>query len=262
MTLISLPGGGKPSGAYRTAFGPGMSGWDVWALQVALNGHQQTFPIAEDGVIAADPKKSETIQCILREQGNHHLKVDGVCGPATQRAIALAEIKKAEAAHNVKPGLLHGLANGESSLLLVCVSGPNWNGSFDAGLIQDNITTSQAGDIAAWRKGFNPRVGCDETAAKLRKKFTDYKGKAGAKTDRAAWEAALVFHNWQSAADQMAAGTFDSWVYYAYNADGEGRWYGVDDDAYWVIAASRGRLSTGREWRDDYVRRNTIYCSW
>lgn len=261
--MIVLPGGGSPNDSYPYTYHAGMSGWYVYGVQVALNSHQKTYPIAEDGVIATDPAKSETIQCIIREQTNHHIKVDGILGPQTQRVICMAEITRAEKMHGVPVGLLYGLSLGESGFIFPAVSGPNWDGSYDAGGIQDNIPKSLLNSLTAWHAAFDLRLGCDETAAKLRRKFKDYFGMAGARTARLAWEAALVFHNWQTAADQMAAGTFDTWRYWAIDANGIERRYGVDDPAYWVISASRGRLQTGRQWRDDYVHRNAAYVtSW
>lgn len=256
---VELPGGGRPNANFRRVFKAGISGWDVYALQVALNSHQKTFPIQEDGVIGPDPDKSETIQCILREQKNHHLTVDGIAGSATQAAICIIEARTAEQASRVPIGLLRGIGEGESGLYFAAVSGPNWNNSYDGGAIQENLTSSQIGSVSAWHRAFDLRWGFTDTGNKLRSKFDEYYGDPGAPTIKAGWYCAITYHNWPAAAEKMAAGQFDNWQYYAVDANGNGRYYGVDDPAYWVIAASGGRLSTARQWRDDYIVTKTAY---
>lgn len=251
-----LPGGGRPNSRFRYAFKKGMTGWEVWALQVALNSHQKTFPIVEDGIFGP-----QTEECVRREQKNHHIKVDGIIGPETQRRICMVESVNAEERTRVPGGLLYGLIEGESGFYFACVSGPNWNGSYDAGIIQENLGPSELGSVSNWRRGFNLRWGVDDTGTKLRRQYEAYIGDPGAKTHKDAWHCAITYHNWPAAADKMAAGQFDSWRYYAIGADGEGHYYGVDDTAYWVIQASGGRLTTARQWRDEYIRTKALYVT-
>ncbi len=252
---LELPGGGRPNSNFRYAFKEGFNGWDVYAIQVALNSHQKTFPITEDGFFGPQTK-----ECVLREQRNHHLAVvDGVIGQKTQIKICESEARLAETDNRIPIGLLLGLAQGESGLFFAAVSGPNWNNSYDAGAIQDNIEAAQLGSLSAWRKGFNLRVGFHETGLKLRTQYDGYYGDPGCKTIKDTWFTALTYHNWPAAADKMAKGEFDSWQYYAIGSDGAGHYYGVDDPAYWVVQASGGRLSTARQWRDDYIQSKIIY---
>lgn len=255
---VALPGGGRPNANYRYAFAEKMNGWDVWAFQVALNSHQTTFKIAEDGFFGP-----VTRDAVIREQKNHHLTPDGVAGAITQNAIATAEAKRAEVAHAIPLGLLKGIAEGESGLQFAAVSGPNWNESYDAGITQDNLLIVELGNIAKWRHAFNLRISFEELAAKLRKQYDAYRGMPGASTSRDAWYCAILYHNWPAAAEKTAKGQFDSWRYFAVAADGTGRYYGVDDPAHWVITASGGRLRTAREWRDSYISSKIMYVkSW
>lgn len=251
---MELPGGGRPNAGYRWSFKKGMTGWDVWALQVALNSHQKTFPIEEDGIFG-----KQTHECVLREQRNHHQDDDGVIGPLTQAAICKTEATLAEVNESLPRGLLYGLSLGESGWQFAAVSGPNWNNSYDAGAIQENLVSSQLGKINYWRQGFDLRWGFADTGHKLRLKFNEYSGRPGIKTAKDGWWTALTYHNWPAAAEKMAAGLFDSWQYYAVGGDGLGHYYGVDDPAFWVKEASGGRLSTAREWRDDYIRGKVIF---
>lgn len=254
---LELPGGGRPNSNFRYAFKEGMTGWDVWALQVALNSHQKTFPIIEDGIFG-----KQTKGCVLREQKNHHLSVvDGIIGPATQRAIVKTETNAAEISNHVPKGLLYGIAEGESGLFFAAVSGPNWNGSYDAGVIQENLSPSEVTSISNWRRGFDLKWGVTDTAKKIRKQYEIYRPFLS--TDKFAWYCAILYHNWPAAAEKKAKGRFDSWKYYAIDSSGNGRYYGVDDPAYWVISASGGRLSTAREWADSYVFSKSMYVkSW
>lgn len=257
-TIVELPGGGRPNPGYRYGYAKGMSGWDVYAVQRALNSHQKTFPIVEDGVFGP-----QTHECVLREQRNHGLLVDGVLGPASQAAICATEAKLAEVKHGIPVGLLRGLALGESGLIFAAVSGPNWNGSYDAGAIQENILVSELGSKAAWDRAFDLRWGFNDTGAKLRRQYDAYYGRPGCKTAKATWLTALTYHNWPAAAEKMAEGTFDTWRYVAVDANGNKRTYGVDDYTYWVVQASAGRLTTGRQWRDAYIQSKILFVkSW
>jgi hypothetical protein len=253
---MSIPGGSPTVGQFRYAFKEGMRGWDVWALQVALNSHQKTFPIVEDGIFGPQTK-----QCVEREQKNHHLAVvDGICGPATQGAIFAVECAAAEAKYGIPKGLIRGIGLGESGYFFACVSGPNSNGSWDAGTIQDNILASQVTSTAAWHNAFDIRHSVLKTAAELRAFYDNW---AGSAPPERIWKAALLNHNFPAAASRWVQGTFSAWRYVAYDANGVKRTYGVDDPAYWVITASGGRLQTCRQWCEQYIERNSIFVtSW
>lgn len=251
---LELPGGGRPNANFRYAFAEKMTGWDVWAFQVALNSHQKSTKIAEDGIFGPVTKNA-----VVQEQGRHHLTADGVAGALTMNAIATAEARTAEVTHAIPVGLMKGIAEGESGLQFAAVSGPNWNDSFDAGITQDNLSPNELSDIARWHHAFELPTQFNELGAKLRKQYDAYRGMPGAATAKAAWFCAILSHNWPAAAEKTAKGQFDSWRYFAVGADGVGRYYGVDDPAYWVVQASGGRLRTAREWRDNYVSSKTMY---
>lgn len=253
---VDLPGGGHPNSNFRYAFKKGFSGWDVWALQVALNSHQKTFPITEDGVFGP-----QTEECVLREQGNHHVTKDGIIGPVTQGIICALEAKNAESSKGVPVGLVRGLALGESGLYFAAVSGPNWNGSYDGGAIQDNLLETEIDEIAKWHRAFDLRYGFLTTAKMLADEYANFRPRPGIQSDRAGWECALGNHNWPAAAQKVSFGQFDEWRYFAVDATGVGRYYGVDDPAHWVIAASGGRLSTARQWWKSYIDTKTLFVT-
>ncbi len=255
---MELPGGGKPNANYRYAFAEKMNGWDVWAFQVALNSHQKATQIKEDGFFGPVTKAA-----VQQEQARHHLDPDGVAGALTQNAIATTEAKTAESAHRIPLGLLKGIAEGESGLQFAAVSGPNWNDSFDAGITQDNLAPNELSHIDRWHHAFELPTQFGELGAKLRAQYDGYLGDPGCPNAKAAWFCAILYHNWPAAADKTAAKQFDAWRYFAVDSTGVGRYYGVDEPAYWVIQASGGRLRTAREWRNNYVSSKTMYVkSW
>jgi peptidoglycan hydrolase-like protein with peptidoglycan-binding domain len=105
-----------PTEFYRRAFKKGMQGWEVAALQIALNSHSSR-DVAVDGVFGP---LLEAL--VVQEQKNHHLIVDGVLGVATQRAILTVEAHAAEKAHSLPVGLLVGLTEGESGYVIPAAS--------------------------------------------------------------------------------------------------------------------------------------------
>ena len=252
-----LPGGGRPNKNYRYGFQLGDTGWDVWAAQVALNSHQLTYKIAEDGWYGR-----QTEAAVKREQTNHHLAVvDGKLGPKTMAAIIKVEAFECEAVALTPPGLLLGVAQGESGLQFAAVGGPNWNNSYDAGVTQTNIVQSEIGLIGEWHAGFSVSTSLRNTGELLRSRYEGYKAKYPSDSAKTLWTSAILSYNWPAAADKRAAGTFDSWRYYAIGADGLGHYYGVDDLAHWVVQASGGRLQTARQWCEDYIATKSIYVT-
>jgi hypothetical protein len=68
---------------------------------------------------------------------------------------------------------------------------------------------------------------------------------------RRAWELAVLYHNWQTAADRLAAGKT---IYLNPRMD--------TAPAQWILIASGGRLSTPQQWVQSYIDRATSLIDW
>lgn len=120
---------------------PVLSGPDVYALQIALN-HVGEFkvPLSADGVLG--PKTAKAVVGVQRKLGLEPL--DGIAGPATQRALALRICKEHKSA--LPPGLPGGQVGFESGFILGNYSPQRSDGSYDAGLCQRNTGYVDARD--------------------------------------------------------------------------------------------------------------------
>jgi Putative peptidoglycan binding domain len=233
---------GTPNENYRRAFKEGMRGWDVQAVQMALNSHQGTI-LTTDGVFGEQTRK-----VVEREQANHHLEADGIIGVQTMSAICLAESRQAERAERLPHDLLRGLIEGESAYQFAAVGRRNSNGSRDAGVLQYNIAVENLANHARWEHAFSVRARCEQTAATLREKKDEFYGRKGAPTHKRAWELAVMHHNWQTAAVNMSNG-YGPYREAARNTREEA----------WIVAASGGDLRTPNEWVADYIESKTLY---
>lgn len=249
--------GGKPNEFYRTAFKLGMSpGPDITALQIGFN--DVGYTLTTDGSLG--PK---TDAAINDWQLKHtFLAHDGVAGLLTQQSIFVKASAQAEKDFKLPVGTLKGVGEGESSYALAAVSPAYLDDrgqeeSRDFGSFQDNVATKDQTDAHLMRS-FSTKAISGDTAKKFRTQKDIYKGQAGAKTDQEAWWCAILFQNWQAAADQYAAGTINTWTYYE-RVDGVQIPRKMDDKAMWVEKYSGGRLHTGREWATDYVAKKIIY---
>lgn len=235
----------QPDRHFRYAFKRGMSGWDVQALQIALNSHQKTFPITEDGIFGP-----QTEECIKREQANHHLTVDGIIGPITQSIICSVECRAADKLQRCAPGLSISIVLAESSAFFACVSGPNGNGSFDAGVTQDNLTSAELMMAAKWHYAFTLSGSISDMAAKMRRQKDIFAGRPAVNTNKYAWELAALYHNWESAAENMS---------YGYGPYKEAARNDRTED--WIVTATDGRLSTPNQWAAEQIRTKTMYVT-
>jgi len=124
---------------------PPLSGPDVYALQLALNYVGQfKVPLSADGVLG--PKTAKAIVGVQRKLGLE--PVDGIAGPATQRALALRICKQEKSA--LPAGLPGGQVGFESGFFVGNYSPLRDDGSYDAGLCQRNTRYVSAED------GFDP----------------------------------------------------------------------------------------------------------
>lgn len=239
----------QPNERYRRAFKEGMVGWDVQALQIGLNSHQRTLPVTEDGHFGP-----QTRECVLREQRNHHLTQDGIAGLLTQRAIAVAEANAAEATHRVAKGLTVGIIEGESGYAFAATT-PKYTsgtaaGSRDVGLVQKNLSERQLQDQEVISAAFRVRDLVRELAGALRSRHNSYFGRPGASTHKRAWELAVLYHNWPSAAVNMSQG-HGPYLDSARN----------DRDEQWIIDIGVPGVRTPNQWVAHYIQSKTMYVT-
>lgn len=239
-----------PTSSYRRAFKRGMTGWDVGALQVGLNSLRP-----ERAELTIDGDFGELTQRrVVAEQKAYGLEQDGVAGLMTQRAMLLDIARQAQVSFNVIPGLLKGLIEGEAGYMLAATTALYGNGTRDLGAVQRNTLMDEQ---PAVRAAFFIRDQIIKTARDIRNQHDAYVGDRGIPTDRKAWETAILYHNWQAAATQIAAGTFDGWRYVSRKVQ-----YGVDDPAPWIIEIGVSGVSTGRQWCKHYIESKTLYVAW
>jgi hypothetical protein len=232
--MLSLAAGGYRYRPLRE----GISGWDGWALQRALD-------IPADGVFGP-----VTTGAVKRFQKAHDLTADGIAGPATQRDLAEELIWPVQKQLATPPGLLRGLMEGESGYLLGNYTAPYRDGSRDVGLMMHNLAPTQHNLTFA----FDGRLAIPSSAVKLNNRRVDYLKLT--KNDRSAWRYAIGAHNWPAAADRYAAGTIDRWVYVS-----RGVSYRMTDPAPWIIEQGVAGVRTGHEWFAHYVDSKLQYCA-
>lgn len=239
-----------PTSSYRRAFKRGMTGWDVGALQIGLNSHRpDKTELTIDGDFGA-----VTHARVVAEQKAYGLVQDGVAGLMTQRAMLLDIARQAEIRFDVIALLLKGLIEGEAGYMLAATTALYGNGTRDLGAVMRNTLMTEQ---AAVRAAFFIRDQIIKTARDIRNQHDSYVGDRGIPTDRKAWETAILYHNWQAAAAQVAAGTFDGWRYTSRNVR-----YGVDDPAPWIIEIGVSGVVTARQWCKHYIESKTLYVSW
>jgi hypothetical protein len=241
-----------PTEFYRRAFKKGMQGWEVAALQIALNSHSSR-DVAVDGVFGP---LLEAL--VVQEQKNHHLIVDGVLGVATQRAILTVEAHAAEKAHSLPVGLLVGLTEGESGYVIPAASSKYPNGTRDVGPLQRNVPVT---DQLAIKSAYDLDHTYNSTAQELSTKTLSFVGMPGAKTTRRAIELAVLNHNWPAAAQQLARDTAGSWTY-SVTESGVKKRYRFDEPAPWIKAIGAKGIETGEQWCDFYVSSKLVYVVW
>lgn len=229
-----------PSKTYRYTLHKGLTGHDVWALQINLNarfGNRQV-PLVEDGVYGPT-----TAGRVYLFQSNNNLVKDGVAGAVTQRTLARLMARPHEKAQGLPKGLLDGLIEGESGWMVGAVS---WlvAGGVDCGWIQRRVLDSNF-STAAFHKAFNADVQFPLVAKDLRETKDQFRKLPGATTERRAWELAILSHNWPAGANQLAHGTPLS-----------------TKPAAWVEQIGVSGVSTPAQWANFYISSKTSYVQW
>lgn len=172
---------------------PPLSGPDVYSLQLALN-HVGEFkrPLAADGALG--PKTAKAIEGVQRKLGLD--PVDGIAGPATQRALALRICKELKSA--LPPGLPGGQVGFESGFFFGNYSPLREDGTYDAGLCQRNTRYVPA------EQGFDPVESVQALVGRTEEHYALFVGLP----ERRRWE--------------LAAGAWNSPAYSCWYAKAEG----------------------------------------
>lgn len=231
---------------YRFAYKEGMSGADVWCIQIALNAALDT-QLSLDG--AFGPK---TKAAAIKLQVFLGISKDGIIGPETQHKLCSVEAKLAQPG-KTPLGLLIGICEGESGCIIPAVSGRYGNGSRDYGPYQDNKINPNEAELL---KAFDVSYQTQRIARELNEKFKVYRKQPGAATDEKAWRLAVLYHNWPAAAAQIAAGNGDTWTYKV-----GGRSYKMSDPAQWVIDIGVAGVTTGWQWAAFYISSKIVYVT-
>lgn len=186
-----------PPGAYRyrplREAEPPQQGWDVYALQTALNGLARLGVELElDGVFG-----TETAKGVRKFQRKNKLVADGIAGVVTQRALALKYARRFK--KDLPGGLLKGQIEHESSFWLGNHSPAREDGSRDNGVCQRNSNYTPA------MLAYDVPNSVQALAHQVSAKHADYvaQGNVG---ERRAWELAAGSWNAPAWTDTLARG--------------------------------------------------------
>lgn len=239
MPAADFPGG-QPTANYRNTFQQGDYGWDVTALQIALN-DAGPYGLKLDADFG--PK---TNTAVLAYQAAHHaLAVDGIAGPGTQQQLCVGVSAVYQTYYKLPPWLLKSLVEMESNYAVAAVH--QQAGSTDFGAFQDNVIDS-AITTPRLLRAFSLRALANETASKFREqhdRFITWPGaRVSSNPQKHAWQSAALYHNDPALAEDRAAGIALS-----------------DKPAQWVIDIGVRGVTTPHQWADFYIRNATIYVS-
>lgn len=239
----------QPNERYRYAYKLGMSGADVWCIQVALNAAAVSPQLVTDGSFG--PHTKVAVEQIQSRLG---IETDGVCGPETQHKLCAREAGIIQKGRTPK-GLLLGICDGESGSIIPATSGLYGNGSRDYGPYQDNKTNPSEAELkVAYSVNQQTRKTADEISAVYKR----YRQMPGGSTDEKAWRLAVLYHNWPAAAEKIAKGEGNTWTYQA-----DGRSYKMSDPAQWIKNIGVAGVTTGWQWAEFYIDKKIVYVtSW
>jgi peptidoglycan hydrolase-like protein with peptidoglycan-binding domain len=171
---------------------PRQQGWDVYALQNALNAFRAD--LATDGVLGT--KTAEAIVTFQRSRDD--LIGDGIAGVATQQKITAILARRVNEGLGLPNGLPYGQLEHESACLLGNNSPVRSDGTYDAGVAQQNTRYTHP------TLGFNPVASVNRLGTHLRDKYNEYYPKV--RVSRRSWELAVGSWNAPAWTDKLASG--------------------------------------------------------
>lgn len=237
----------SPNQYYRFTLKEGMSGWDVWALQVSLNSLHIAPILTEDGTFG-----SATTGSIRSAQNVFRIISDGIAGPMTQNSICNLASSRAEKGRT-PAGLLKGICLGESGGIISATTALYGDNGRDYGPFQDHLVNPTQAEL---RDAYNVSAAAVNTRGQVVSGYQFYHGQAGALEVEKAWRLAVLQHNWPAASDQIAAGHGDTWTYQS-----GGHSYKLADPAPWIQNIGVPGVTTGWQWCKFYIDSKITYVT-
>lgn len=241
-----------------------MQGWDVYALQTALD-------IKPDGVFG------EITDGAVRacQEQNKLLPVDGIAGPNTKTAAVLDRMFPLQSKYHTPPGLARGVVGGETNFEPGSYTAPYRNGTRDIGIVQENGVETFANLL----ESFDVPGALERMISALRARFDAALGESKYVAEpMGAWRyGAVLAHNWPAASKRYIDGTIKTWSYVATfdrkdpRKDGgtfvkdlgdgrhEQRRYKMDTPAQWVMRIGVAGVVTGFQWAEHYIDTKTVF---
>jgi peptidoglycan hydrolase-like protein with peptidoglycan-binding domain len=233
----------EPTPKYRFSTKLGMQGIEVWALQINLN-QVDNNKLTLDGVFGPATDKA-----VREYQKTQSLEVDGVAGVMTQRSLVIKLTTEATTKYHLPPGLLKSLASNESGFVLASYSKHPSDGGFDLGPYQRSFPPADM-NSAGYQNALNAASMANFSGSSMRAQKDTFAKAPKVGSVQRAWELAVLNHNWPFAAHNLA---FLGSIYP--NA--------AEDTAPqdWIKVASGGRLSTPRQWVQHYIDAATVFVT-
>lgn len=244
-----------PSCEYRTTLAQGDQGHDSYALQINLNAWGTTQAGLGEALVEDGDFGGRTYRRVRTYQRRRSLFVDGVAGPRTQRSLAVELMEPASDAQRLPDGLLRGQVELESAYNVGAVN-CLVAGAKDCGWTQRRVADGSSAET--YHNAFHGPLAFGKAAEQLRRRKDRYYKDApqAIKDHEWAWKCAAMAHNWPAAAEKMAVGGFDSWVYTS-----DGTQYSVDDPAPWIKNIGAPGVETARRWVNFYLGKVCVYVS-
>jgi len=244
-----------PASDYRVALRKGDTGTDVGIIQqnVGMEGDDV------DGVFG-----TKTVRRVRKWQRDHKLVVDGIAGLATQRSIVTVAARPFTTEFSLPKGMLISIAYNESSFQITNAAPHPKDSGWDVGPYARSTGNSYPSDGRWFQSAFDARSSASwtaENAVKTRSRLTDpvdsryLQELAFGDKDRFRWMLTILAHNWP--------GNYDTGYGGAIGICNHGR-ASTDDDkpAEWIIAASKGGMTTPRQWVTNYIAKSTTFVEW
>lgn len=238
----------SPNENYRYVLKEGMSGWDIQTIQIAFNSTPGKYNLILDGSFG--PKTDFAARAI---QHNLGITVDGIVGPQTQSSLCAREC---ESVKNLVPaGLIKGICFGESGGIVPTTSAKYSNGSRDYGPLQHNMIDPSQNEL---ENAYSPILQAYRVAREINSAYTDFLTQTGTGSKEDSWRLAVLNYNWPAAAQKIAAGEGEIWVY-----NSEGKQYKMNSPAPWIEKFGITGVSTGWQWAEHYINSKIIFVkSW
>lgn len=210
---------------------PHMKGEDVFALQKALVYEGYNLgTYGPDGDGADGDFGDATNRAVRAYQSSQGLKIDGIAGGYTQKALSRAISSSAAFEHSVPVNRMFGQTEHESSDWLGIYSVRYPNGTYDAGVAQENT------GLTPPKEGFDPPKAINALASRVKHYYDHFVGIAD---DGRRWG--------------LAQGTWNAPAWACYIAKSEGATQVTSGETAKPTATQRQQL-------EDYIAAVSVYA--